>query len=265
MITVEFDYHNKLGMKRHFKCSAPQHWSEMNEEQFLLISKISAGAEVPDSVFFQTMYGIKRNLAKDLDDWYKYCLTNKAKYLSAKKASCSKFIIKNFGKLVAPAGMLEGVSLQQFMTVDTYYSRAKDEIGEAIMPNVDNMLGALYLAPHTAYFVEPGDKKTKLADIEANALFMRKQDYDRKVGAYLNWSMIKNFLSKAYPLLFPESTEKDAKNNKPTDWLNVFDNFVGDDIAHAEAYKTMEATDAFRIMNKRIHDYNQAKLKAHGK
>jgi hypothetical protein len=93
---------------------------------------------------------------------------------------------------------------------------------------------------------------------------------EQEVNVLTHIDRLKSTFAAAFPMydilpVLMEDLIYTVYQNKSTDWLNVFDNFVGDDIAHAEAYKTMEATDAFRIMNKRIHDYNQAKLKAHGK
>ena len=61
----------------------------------------------------------------------------------------------------------------------------------------------------------------------------------------------------AYPFLFPSEEESDEaeegrRNPKPTDWLSIFDAFLGDDVAFIDRYKKMLALDAFRLMNRRI-------------
>ena len=42
------------------------------------------------------------------------------------------------------------------------------------------------------------------------------------------------------------------KCSGPTDWLAIFDAFIGDDVADMRKYQIMLATDAFRIMERRI-------------
>lgn len=47
------------------------------------------------------------------------------------------------------------------------------------------------------------------------------------------------------------------KKPTPTDWLAIFDAFMGDDVAFIERYKRMSALDAFRLMNRRIKQSRQ--------
>lgn len=75
----------------------------------------------------------------------------------------------------------------------------------------------------------------------------------------MNWVLVKEWLSSAYPALFPDNktstnSRGDKIRNKPVDWLALFDAFVGDNIADMDAYKDLPALDAFRIMNRRIAD-----------
>jgi hypothetical protein len=71
--------------------------------------------------------------------------------------------------------------------------------------------------------------------------------------------MIQNWVARAFPLLFESSGEEEnAKKNhtrKLNVWLDAFDAFVGDDVAHMDNYRKMICTDAFRLMNKRIREY----------
>ena len=241
MISVELQYHSFFG-RHSVKAECPETWGEMSEEQFLLLALQSQGGFVRDEDFFHIMFGIPRNIAKRLDSWYKYVLEKKAKYLRSDKPAVNHFFIKKLGKLKAPADMLQGVSLQQFMTVDTYFSLASEELGTAVTPKLDMMVASLYLQKNQAYSVADNDKKHKLLDLMANVRLTSKESADYKWAIYLNWSMIRNWLSNAYPLLFP-APDKEEQNNKKkqsTQWLEIYDSFVGDDIAHSEAYQTME-------------------------
>ena len=259
MITIDFNY-KRFGITRNARFEAPQRWNEMNEEQFLLLAHQSLGLQVSDEQFYHVMFGAPKHIAKHMDPWYKYVLERKANYLRDKRALCNHFFVKKLGKLLAPMDMLMGVSFQQFMQVDTYFEKAEKELGLIITPNLDMMLASLYLKKNQAYSVDDHDRKHKLLDVMANVEILKKVAMDKKWAVFLNWAMIKNWLSKAYPLLFPAPSENEKKQKKHTSWLEIYDSFVGDDIAHAEAYKTMEATDAFRIMEHRIKEANNAKL-----
>ena len=76
---------------------------------------------------------------------------------------------------------------------------------------------------------------------------------------------VKRWLSKAFPFLFPldDEPEPEEKRKKPTapsvNWLDIFDAFVGDDVAVMEKYQAMPVATAFRILNKRIRDAQKQK------
>ena len=268
MISVELSYKNCLGFTRTIKNNCPVRWSEMNEKQFLFIARESQGALHSDDQFFSEMFGIPLNVAKKLDSYYRFVLEGKAKYLREKRGVASHFFIPKLGRLHSPEEMLAGMSLQQFMTADTYFQQAYDDFGLAITPHLDMMISALYLSKKQAFSVGENDKKHKLWDLMENMRIVAREKADVKWAIFLNWSLILNWLSRAYPLLFPAPDEDDLKElkkgkaKKPkTSWLDVYDNFVGDDIAHSQAYQTMEATDAFRIMERRIRESNKSKIR----
>ena len=53
------------------------------------------------------------------------------------------------------------------------------------------------------------------------------------------------------------------KRNSPAapsvNWLDIFDAFVGDDVAVMEKYQAMPVATAFRLLNKRIRDAQKQK------
>ena len=86
------------------------------------------------------------------------------------------------------------------------------------------------------------------------------------LGDYLTYCLL-----ESYPYLFPPSDDdededdgeadkhKKQPKSRPTDWLAIFDAFMGDDVAFIERYKRMGALDAFRLMNRRIKQSRQPK------
>ena len=79
-----------------------------------------------------------------------------------------------------------------------------------------------------------------------------------KYAVFLNYVFVKRWLSKAFPFLFPLDDEPEEKRNSPAapsvNWLDIFDAFVGDDVAVMEKYQAMPVATAFRLLNKRIRD-----------
>ncbi|KAA6324913.1 hypothetical protein EZS27_025814 [termite gut metagenome] len=102
--------------------------------------------------------------------------------------------------------------------------------------------------------------------MEKRLFLIRTLDKEIKFALFLNFILIKRWLGTAYPHLFPQAEEekesgikknKKGKQEKPlkaTDWLEIFDPFVGDNIPQMEKYQVMPVMDAFRILNRKIRD-----------
>lgn len=92
-----------------------------------------------------------------------------------------------------------------------------------------------------------------------------KIDKHVKYAIFLNYVFVKRWLSKAFPFLFPlnEDPEPEKNGKKPAapsvNWLDIFDAFVGDDVAVMEKYQAMPVATAFRLLNKRIRDAQKQK------
>lgn len=256
--------YRKYGFRRKVNGQIPESWNELTREQFMAAVKVMTGKE-SDRSFMSGMFMIPEALAGALDPWYEYVLAGKLSFLKDRKPIASRFFIPRIGKYIAPDDGLQGVSLQQFMTVDTFFDRFARLYSEGKMKYdiLDRMIGALYLRKEQTYFVE--DRKHSLVDIGRNAGEMEKTGIPERMGIFLNWVMIRAWLSKAYPSLFPEpnDTEKHSDNKKKNknNWLAVFDAFVDDHIADMEKYQKMECMDAFRIMNRRIINYRKSKIR----
>ena len=239
---------------------APTQWWEMSERQYMAVVHAFLGM-IDEDTYHAEMFGIPRRLVRHLDSWQRYMLDRQIRWVDGKKSEASRFFIEEVEGLQAPEDALGGMTLQQYMQVDTMHQRHTDTLDEK-HPQGDIkrlcMMGAsLYLKPNEDYFDDEGKK---LADIDGNAKMLEKRA-DRAVlfGIWLNWRMIQNWVARAFPLLFESSGEEEnAKKNhtrKLNVWLDAFDAFVGDDVAHMDNYRKMICTDAFRLMNKRIREY----------
>lgn len=239
----------------------------MDESHYLAIVRAVRG-EIDDDTYCSAMFGIPRRLVRHLSAWHRYVLGSQMKWMTSGDSETSRFYIQRIEGFHAPADALGGMSLQQFMTVDTFFVQYAETVDKK-NPDGDKqrlcrMVAALYLRPRETYF--KAAKQDILVDIDGNATMLsRRADYTLLWGVYLNWIMVRNWLSRAYPLLFPkadgEGGGKGDGKHRRNGWLDTFDAFMGDDVAHLDTYKQMAATDAFRIMNKRIRENMTNKMK----
>lgn len=101
--------------------------------------------------------------------------------------------------------------------------------------------------------------------LQKRIMKVAKIDRHVKYAVFLNYVFVKRWLSKAFPFLFPldDEPEPEEKRKRPTapsvNWLDIFDAFVGDDVAVMEKYQAMPVATAFRILNKRIRDAQKQK------
>lgn len=266
-IDVEYRKWKWCPWKSRLRGWAPTKWHEMDERQYLAVAKAACG-ELDEQTYLAEIFGIPRRMVAYLSQWHVYMLTKQIRWIGSGKAEASRFFICKICGLQAPDNALGGMTLQQFMTVDTFFADYLLTVSDK-NPYGDNdklcrMVAALYMRSNEAYYVADNANKLmfkprmKVVDIEGNAKMLEgKATRPELWGIFMNWTMIKNWLSKAYPLLFPRGDETDGREmpkKRGNVWLDIFDSFVGDDIAHMDAYRTMNCLDAFRIMHKRIKE-----------
>ena len=252
--------YKRYGITKGIDRTVPEKWGEMTGSQFIAMVRV-AQHDMPVNDFPGIFLGLPKGVELDIFQLYQLMGLMPDEI---KDARVSHFFIQKIGKLYAPADKLSGMSLQQFMTVDTFFMQASDQLsrkGEYTDSDaLCKMIGALYIRKKEAYFIEDSDRK--LINISHNAELARKADKSVKMGILINWGMIHRWLSKAFPLLFTEEEQPKKKMaRQKSQWLTILDNFVGDDISHLQTYRSMECTDAFRLMNHRIYNYNQQLLK----
>ena len=257
MICIEVTYRDWWWpLERHAKGVAPTRWWELTERQFLAIVGAVTGRLDKDG-YLSALTGLPRRLVGYLDDWSRYTLERQLRWVDDEKSEASRLFVGRIEGLEAPADTLAGMPLQQYMTVDTYFAQYTETMGDGHARGDEEklcmMVGALYLRRDESYFPTGGER---LADLGGNAaMLLRRADRLLLDAVWLNWVLIRNWLARAYPLLFPTPDEGDAKQKQQrrrNAWLDAFDAFMGDDVAHMDQYRRMAATDAFRLMNKRI-------------
>ena len=148
-----------------------------------------------------------------------------------------------------PSFLKEFYSLPYGVGSDTYYSYKLSELVEFISDCRVRM--DRFILPAVSGLKAPGDRLKGMCFEHV------------KYAIFLNYVFVKRWLSKAFPFLFPLDDEPEEKRNSPAapsvNWLDIFDAFVGDDVAVMEKYQAMPVATAFRLLNKRIRDAQKQK------
>ena len=246
MRQVEFQY-KKWGIKRVIKRTIPTTYEEMTPSQFLATVRLTK-EWITEREFFLQFFGLTDDLLAKLDTFMLYRLTETLGFLKQIKGACTGFYCQELnGKLLAPQEKLRGMTFQQFMTVDTFFSWFLVTEKEQYL---DRFIASLYLKSDEAF--------TDL-DLDERLPAVKQIHMDLKYSIVVNWVLIKSWLSSAYPFLFPEgeamaNSQGDKVKSKPVDWLAIFDAWVGDNVPSIEAYRMLPCMDAIRLLNRKIKE-----------
>ncbi len=252
MRTITMEYQRR-GRKVQRTTQVPENFAEMSPRQFLAFIRLSQNWITGEEFFIQ-YYDLTPKVLKRLNSLQLFELIQLLNCLDNGKAQNNRFYLQELpGGLKAPADKLSGVSLQQFMTVDTFFSWYLTKKNDAYL---NSAVAALYLRDDESYFPTDNNKVLNLAQRTEEVAQLPK---DLCYAIMVNWVLIKTWLSRTYVHLFPSvpaepTPPPHAAKSRPTDWLAIFDAFVGDNIAHIDAYKQLPCMDAFRILNRKIKE-----------
>ena len=265
-ITVEY---RKFWRTRHRELSLPERWDELTGRQFVMAVRLWLGT-VTQAQFLMGVFGFRESELRRMDDYQKWVLLHAVDWMQDLKRPHNAFFLRQLpgSDLTAPGPRLKGCTLQQYMTVDTFFSQyliAAEKGGQFVQEKLDDFIAALYKKENEVFSMTEGaamnlrPEEIRLVVLEDHLRVVRGLDECMKQAIVMNYVLIRSWLCRAFPHLFPETEQDDIPTNKPkvpkpTNWLQVFDAFVGDNIADMEKYQAMQATDAFRVMNRRIRE-----------
>lgn len=244
--------------KKEYERDIATEWSELDGEGMKLAAQLWCGGLRSDCLISE-YYKIPLNVVHVLGDYLTYCLLELTGWMQRLDDAVDDFKIELLPDTIyfAPGARLSGCTLEQFMVADTHFQRY------AISQDADHLtlfIAALYHA-----------KMQRDDDMDAKVKVVEGLDETVRQAVFLNFILVRRWLSRSYPYLFPPSDDdededdgeadkhKKQPKSRPTDWLAIFDAFMGDDVAFIERYKRMGALDAFRLMNRRIKQSRQPK------
>ena len=233
----------------------PESWAELNPLQFITISKL-AKETVDDIAFLAAMTGIRKRIIKRLDDFHRFQM-NEAFHFFTTDTSHNAFVLQKFKingvVYAAPKPKLNGMTFEQFIFIDTWFGFYQDENKPE---NLHSFLASLYL---------PAGEKFNEEKTELNALLLANLHPSVKDAIVLNYQLVKAWIQKTYPLIFPEldktGTENDEQKQQTekrrydsSGWIKIFDGIVGDNITKRDKYAAMPLHETLRYMSRRIKE-----------
>lgn len=231
----------------------PENYREMDEKQFF-VAVLHVMRMIGREAFWERFVGMRQALSSKLPEWVWMQMDGMVEYIPRLSEGIDKFLIPSLPcrgklfleKLHAPKPMLDGMSFQQFMAADNFFSYYCVTQREEF---IDRLVASLYLREHETFVLE--GKKDVLVPMEKREAYIHHHlSAAVRFAVFVNWILIKNWLSTIFKHLFPKGTS----NGKPqaSDWLQIFDSFVGDNIPFIQEYQKMPCMDALRIIDGKI-------------
>ena len=261
-ITVIYRPLSSLALERKLFLLVPNHWGELTVDQLIAIISLYK-EQISELEFLSKMTGIPVKILSKLSEFERFELLDLFEFISEIKPY-HQFIIRKVkpgywkSSLYAPKEKLKGITFGQFIFADTYflnYQASKDET------DLNKFIASLYLL-----------KNEKFSEAIINERYpqIAKVDWKIREAIALNFQLIHEWLSLAYPLIFqkheeltstssvsgeplPEREAVEGKHD-PNQWIKVFQNFVGDDILHDDIWAEKPINTIFSFMTRKYKE-----------
>jgi len=242
----------------------PQNWGEITAKQLIAVVCLYKN-RITDTAFLSRMSGISRRLFKRCADFERYKLIECIEFIGDRKPF-HEFIVRKITfdsyapnifrdtNLYSPEPKLKGVSFGQFIFADTYFSNYQESQKE---DDLNKFIAALYL---------PKGKSFSEKCIQDNYKLVAHKDRYTREAIVINYQLIHEWLSLAYPLIFQKRAEilnKDdvdekglprSARNDGSVWIKIFQNFVGDDVLNNDKWAEMPVNTIFQYMTRKYKE-----------
>lgn len=176
------------------KVDIPESWQDVSVRQFLAIARLYLSA-IDEQEFLMEFYGLSNYVMLGLDSYSVYKLAELASFIRDHRQIHNGFYFKSIPgtDLKSPNERLNGMCLQQFMTIDTYYNRYALSKDESLL---DKMVAVTYM-PEGTVFCPPlssAEGHPPVLNMDKNLAVVRRIPKDVKMAVLLNFMLIKNWL-----------------------------------------------------------------------
>lgn len=239
MITVELEYRPFafIPLVRRVEKRLPSRWSEMKPDQIIAIPSLQRDL-LDDRKILQIFLGIKRSIAKRIDNYQILHILRNLKYIREPEPLGS-FVIKKIMGFNAPDDNLKGITFGAFIFADTYYQNYLGGKRE----DLARFIACLYT-----------DRKgfnEKL--IERHAKIIRGAGFTTCEAIAINYALVREWLARAYPYVFQKVEQ--GKADKSKGWVGIFDMLVENDLGNQDKYAQLPVSTVLRYLNNRTKNY----------
>lgn len=221
----------------------PENMEEITRSQFIAVLEYSA-LKINERKLLKIMTNLPARAVKKLGDFQRYKLIQLLSFVAETKGF-NRFIVPmlktSSGKLYSPKPKLKGLTFEQFIFADAYFS---DYSEKQDLETLAKFVAALYL---------PKDQPFDESLIEANFPVVQKLQTPLLEGIFLNFGFLRDWLADAYPLVFStQETRTKLPATGNNGWIKIFETIVGDDIINAEKYSKTPIHNILRFLTERI-------------
>lgn len=268
-LTVEYQPFGWLPFQKKLDANIPTSWDDLTAKQLCTLVSLEQ-KKISEMFFLHQMTGIKVKILHRLSEFQIYSLSESFEFL-AEGLPYHKFIIDRihlplggFNHLIlfAPQAKLKAVTFGQFIFADTYFANYQSGKNE---DDLNKFIASLYLGKNEIF-----DEKL----IQERFRYIGKLDKNICQAIALNYQLILEWLTLAYPLIFQKQTEiltslnslsksqqteiDDVENSNhkrdPASWIKVFQNFVGDDILHDDLWAAKPVNTIFAYITRKYKE-----------
>ncbi|MBV5313610.1 MAG: hypothetical protein JZU47_09965 [Prolixibacteraceae bacterium] len=233
----------------------PQNWGEICVDQLLAIVSLSSG-KISELKFLSKFSGMKTHNLKRFDDYQIFKLSELLEFINDRNPH-HEFIIRKLSirhnqTLYAPNPKLKGVTFGQFIFTDSYFSNFQESRNEV---DLNKFIASLYLGKNEKF-------EERLIQERFECIGMLNKSIRQAI--VLNYQLIHEWLTLAYPLIFQKQEEKassgaeqietNGSNRDPNQWIKIFQNFVGDDILHDDEWASKPVNTIFAYMTRKYKE-----------
>lgn len=251
-VTIKYQPIRWLRFNRTAKGNLPETWEEVTPRQIVAIA-CTANNSISDIAFLAAMTGIRKRIIKKLSDFQRFCITEALTFFEV-ETMYNGFVIQQFKvkgiEYTTPKQKLKGMTFGQFIFVDTLFGIYMNDHKPA---DLHQFLAALCI---------PSGEKFNEENMEPHSHILAKAKPELKEALIINYQLVKAWLQKTYPLIFPEVEEPEDQQHsntakRPYDssgWIKIFESIVGDSIIDRDKYAALPIHDTFRYLSRKIRE-----------
>jgi hypothetical protein len=272
-ITLKYRLRRWLPFQKKLETVVPSSWEDLSGRQLVAMIALEQ-KRISELEFIHQMTGIRVKILRRFSEFQLYRLAESFEFLSENKAF-HRFIIDrivvptggfNRQVLLAPQPKLKAVTFGQFIFANTYflnYHAGKRE------DDLNKFIAALYLQ---------NNEKFEERLIQERFAKVGKLELCIRLAIALNYQLIHEWLSLAYPLIFQKREEfpdqvasSDSQNGSQAGdilstiqdtniWIKIFQNFVGDDILNDEQWAGKPINTILTYMTRKYKENARKKI-----